>query len=92
MKKWIVLIVLAATLAGCSGIIADARHSALIDTTAAVSRTVYERSLKADECDTCVGEWTRDEVRQLLKDNAEIWLYFQQAKSGQGTFPMDEVN
>jgi hypothetical protein len=74
-------------VAGCGGVVADARHSALIDTTAAAAQVIAYKAAQADACETCVGEFTRDDVKDLLTKNGEIWLYFQQAKSGQGTFP-----
>ena len=94
VKLWLLcgwLVLVAAMFCGCNGIWADARHAALLDTTAAVAQSASDRAANADACDTCVGDWTRDEVREFFKTNAELWKYFQQAKDGQGTFP-GEVN
>lgn len=102
MKRWKVILLVAwlafvaAMFCGCGGIWADARHSALIDTTAAAAADLSNRAEKADACiDSsglspcdCVGEFTKPEIRQILKTNAELWRYFSEAKSGVGTFPV----
>lgn len=87
MKKMVLMAVMMLLLSGCSGIIADARHSALIDTTAAASVVIADKAMMADGCDSCVGEWTRDEVKKILQNNALLWSYFMQAKGGNGEFP-----
>jgi hypothetical protein len=87
MKRIIVLIVVAVCLAGCSGITADARHAALLDSTAAWSQAVSIKASVPDTCPTCVGMFTHDQVKALLKTSADLWLYMDQAKDGKGAMP-----
>lgn len=100
MKRFILLICLVLScflMTGCSGIVADARHAALIDLTAASATVNSSVADLPDSCKDdndaalpaceCVGGFSKAQVRELFRGNAELWKYFQQAKSGHGQFP-----
>lgn len=89
MKRLLIMVIVAAGCLGCSGITADARHAALLDSTAAWSQAVAVKSAVPDACPTCVGAFTHDQIKALLKTNADLWRYFDQAKDGQGTMPVN---
>ena len=70
----IVLMLAVLMVAGCSGLIANAKYSALIDATVAVSDTATTRAVAGDMS----GD---DMVRALQADNTS-WHNIQNAKNG----------
>jgi hypothetical protein len=91
MRIVLLMLFLVVVLAGCNGITADTRHAALLDSTAAWAQAISIRANTVDVCDDCVGQFTNDQVKALLKSNAALWLYFDQAKDGAGAMPPPPV-
>lgn len=84
-------------MAGCSGITADASHAALLDNTAGWAQAVSLMAELPDVCKDpagqsltgcdCVGGFTKAQIKAMLKQNADLWRAFQQAKDGSTVLP-----
>jgi len=77
MKKILIvllLVVLLFALCGCSGVIVNAKYSALIDRTVAYSDVIAEKAEK--------GELTQEQMVKALKWQAGVWHAIKDAKDG----------
>lgn len=72
-------ILLAVTLAGCSGVILSADYSRLLDQTAALSA---ETARRADLPESDALGLTRADMAAALRYQAEVWLKLRDARDG----------
>ncbi|KKL14225.1 hypothetical protein LCGC14_2517880 [marine sediment metagenome] len=77
MKKMLTSMLLLIVLTvgtGCSGVIMNARYSELLD------RTVVLSDVTATDAEA--GELSGDQMIEALRDQADIWRKFQDARDG----------
>ena len=75
-KEWLLVLAVAAAMAGCSGVILNAEYSQLLDRTAALSAETARRA----EANALTG----DQMKQALGAQAGIWARFRDARDGNG--------
>lgn len=75
-KEWLIVLGLAAAMAGCSGVVLNAQYSQLLDRTAALSA---ETARRAD-----ANALTGDQMKQALDAQAGAWAKFRDARDGNG--------
>ncbi|RLF49976.1 MAG: hypothetical protein DRN20_00460 [Thermoplasmata archaeon] len=77
MKKVLLVLLLTVllfALCSCSGVITNAKYSALIDRTVAYSDVMAEKAEK--------GELTKEQMVKVLKWQAGVWHAIKDAKDG----------
>lgn len=74
MKRAIGLLVLAVVLAGCSGVVMNAKYATLLDKTCALSAQTAQL---ADS-----NQLTPDQMKSALRGQAQTWKLFVYARDG----------
>lgn len=78
-KCWLLLAVL--FIAGCgSEVKMTPKYSRLLDGNVQWAYGISELANEPNQCDTCIGGWTREQMREVLGLNAQLWQDFQDAR------------